>query len=112
MRKIRISQFPFAYAPDAVLGVLWVLLRGKTGQAYNLGDRRSDIMQKDLARLIADYVGTKVVFDLSDEIEQRVYSPATKALMDGSKLEALGWRASCDISAGIRETISILREGV
>lgn len=104
--------YSFAYAPDAVLGMLWVLLCGETGQAYNLGDRRSDIMQKDLAGLIADYAGTKVVFDLPDETERRGYSTATKALMDGSKLEALGWRARCDISAGIRETISILREGV
>lgn len=107
-----VQVYSFAYAPDAVLGMLWVLLRGETGQAYNLGDQRSDIMQKDLAGLIADYARTKVVFDLPDETERLGYSPATKALMDGSELEALGWRAGYDISAGIRETINILREAM
>lgn len=102
--------YSFAYVPDAVLGMLWVLARGETGQAYNLGDGRSNIMQKDLAKLIADYAGTKVVFELPGETERRGYSTATKALMDGSKLQALGWRASCDISAGIRETMDILRQ--
>lgn len=101
--------YSFAYAPDAVLGMLWVLVRGETGQAYNLGDERSNIMQKDLAGLIADYAGSKVVFDLPGETERRGYSTATKALMDGSKLEALGWRARYNISAGIRETVEILR---
>lgn len=101
--------YSFAYAPDAVLGMLWVLLRGGTGQAYNLGDQRSDIMQKDLAKLIADCAGTKVVFDIPSETERRGYSTATKALMDASKLEVLGWLASCDISTGIRETVDILR---
>lgn len=102
--------YSFAYAPDAVLGMLWVLLRGETGLAYNLGDRHSDIMQKNLAKLIADYAGTKVVFDLPGETERRGYSAATKALMDGSRLRALGWQARCDISAGIRETMDILSD--
>lgn len=101
--------YSFAYAPDAVLGMLWVLFCGKTGQVYNLGDRYSDIMQKDLAKLIADYAEVCVVFDIPDEVERRGYSTATKALMDGSKLKKLGWDAKYDISAGIQETISILR---
>lgn len=101
--------YSFTYAPDAVLGMLWVLLRGETGQAYNLGDRRSNIMQKDLAKLIADYAGTKVVFDLPDEMERRGYSTATKAMMDACRIRELGWQAGCDISAGIRETLDILR---
>lgn len=102
--------YSFAHGADAVCGILWVLLAGETGQAYNLGSRQSDIMQKDLAQLIADYAGTNVVFDLPSETERRGYSTATKALLDGSKLEALGWRAKYDITTGIHSVIDILRE--
>ncbi|MCI8422164.1 MAG: NAD-dependent epimerase/dehydratase family protein [Lawsonibacter sp.] len=103
--------YSFAHVSDAVLGMLWVLLRGETGQAYNLGDAQSDVMQKDLAKMIADYAGTQVVFDLPSEVERRGYSTASKALMDGSKLKALGWRPRYELTAGIRETIDILKRG-
>lgn len=104
------QKYSFAHVADAVLGILWVLVKGETGQAYNLGDSRSDLKQKDLAKLIADYAGTKVVFELPSDIERKGYSSATKALMDGSKLKALGWQADYDISVGIKETIDILRD--
>ena len=102
--------FSYAHTFDAVLGILWVLLAGETGQAYNLADERSDLRLKDLAGIAADYAGTRVVFNLPDQTERRGYSIATKALLDGEKLRALGWRASYDIGAGIRETIDILRQ--
>lgn len=102
--------YSYAHAFDAVLGILWVLLAGETGQAYNLADQSSDIRLKDLAKIAANYAGTKVVFDLPDETERRGYSTASKALLDAGKLRALGWKASYDIDTGIRETIDILRE--
>lgn len=104
--------YSFAYVADAVLGMLWVLVCGETGQAYNLADERSNMKLRELAQLIADYVGTQVVFDLPDETERKGYSTASKALLNSEKLELLGWQARYDISAGIQETISILCEGV
>ena len=102
--------YSYAHAFDAVLGILWVLLAGENGQAYNLADKRSDIRLKDLAKLAADHAGTRVVFDLPDETERRGYSTASKARLDGEKLQALGWQARYDIASGIQETIDILRE--
>lgn len=102
--------YSFAHVSDAVLGLLWVLLQGETGQAYNLGGEGSDITQRALAELIADHVGTKVVFRLPEAVERSGYSTATKALMDAGKLRALGWSAHYDIAGGIRETIDILRD--
>lgn len=102
--------YSHAHAFDAVLGILWVLLAGETGQAYNLAEERSDIKLKDLAKTAADHAGTRLVFDLPDETERQGYSTASKALLDAEKLRVLGWRAYYDIDTGIRETIDILRE--
>ena len=102
--------YSYAHAFDAVLGILWVLLTGETGQAYNLADERSNIKLKDLAKLAAEHAGSKVILDLPDETERRGYSTASKALLDAEKLRALGWKANYDINTGIRETINILRE--
>ncbi len=102
--------YSYAHVYDVVLGILWSLLCGKTGQAYNLGDSGSDITLKALAEMIAQYAGTQVVFELPNEWERRGFSTATKALMDSGRLKELGWCPGYDIETGIHETMDILWE--
>lgn len=104
------QYYSYLHVADAVQAILWVLLCGNCGEAYNAADEKSDITLRELAELIADYVGTKVVFDLPDATERKGYSTATKALLDASKLKELGWRPCYDIYRGVHETINILRE--
>ena len=102
--------FSYTYVMDAVSGLLTCLLKGVSGQAYNIADVSCDIMLKDLAKIIADYVGTQVIFDLPDEVEAAGYSKATKARLDSTKLQGLGWKAQFDMKTGLEHTIRILRE--
>ena len=101
--------YSYLYVMDSVSGLLTVLLNGKSGEAYNISDDASDIMLKDLAAIIADYAGKKVVFEIPDAIESAGYSKATKARLDSSKLNSLGWRAKYDIKTGIVRTIEMLK---
>lgn len=104
------SQFySFAYAADAVAGLLYGLLKGACGEAYNLADERCDITLKRLAETIAGYAGTKVVFELPADIEKAGYSTATKAILDGRKMRALGWKAMFDIESGVKRTLQYYR---
>lgn len=103
------QYFSYTYAGDAVSGLLTVLLCGQCGEAYNIADAASDIMLKDLAAIIAESVGRKVVFELPDAVEAAGYSTATKARLDGSKLKTLGWQPRYDIRSGLQHTLSILR---
>lgn len=101
--------FSYSYTADSVSGLLAVLLKGKSGEAYNIADEKSDITLKDLAQIIADYVGKKVVFEIPDTKEASGYSRATKARLDGSKLHELGWHMDYGIQEGIQRTIEILK---
>ena len=65
---------------------------------------------RDLAALIAQNAGTKVVFEIPDAVEAIGYSKATKARLDGRKLKELGWKPAYDLRSGIRRTIEILRQ--
>ncbi|MBQ9349214.1 MAG: NAD-dependent epimerase/dehydratase family protein [Oscillibacter sp.] len=103
------QTFSYAHAADAVRGILWVLLRGRRGEAYNLADSRSDVSLRTLAETAASCAGTEVVFDLPDQLEAKGYSTATLALLDAARLRALGWTAEYDTGTGIRETVDILR---
>lgn len=102
--------YSYQYVADTVAGMLWVLLEGAAGQPYNVANPDSDISLRDLAGAIAKAVGTKVVFELPDEIERTGYSTATKALLDGSRLRSLGWCPVYDIETGIARTLSIMKE--
>ena len=89
-------------------GLLTVLLLGEDGAAYNIADESSDIRLRDLAALIAENAGKKVVFEIPDAVEAQGYSKATKARLDGAKLRKLGWKPFYDIKGGIRRTMQIL----
>ena len=101
--------YSYLYVMDSVSGLLTVLLNGESGEAYNISDDASDIMLKDLAAIIADYAGKKVVFEIPDAVESAGYSKATKARLDSSKLNSLGWKAKYDIKTGIVSTMEMLK---
>ena len=102
--------YSYLYVMDSVSGLLTVLLNGESGEAYNISDDASDIMLKDLAAIIADYAEKKVVFEIPDAVESAGYSKATKARLDSSKLNSLGWKAKYDIKTGIVRTMEMLKE--
>jgi nucleoside-diphosphate-sugar epimerase len=102
------QYYSYTYMADAVCGLLYVLLLGEKGEAYNIADDASDIMLKDLARIIANTVGCEVVFEIPDAVESAGYSKATKARLDSTKLQGLGWKALYNIEEGIERTIKIL----
>ena len=101
--------YSYSYVSDAVTGLLYCLFYGKNGEAYNIADPASDITLKDMAAAIADYVGTKVIFELPDATEAAGYSKATKAMLDSAKLKELGWKADYDMKSGLVRTIDVLR---
>lgn len=102
------QNYSYTYMADAVSGLLTVLLCGENGKAYNIADEASNITLKDLAGLIAEHAGKKVVFEIPDAVEAAGYSKATKALLDGSRLKELGWKPFYGIREGIPRTLKIL----
>ena len=102
------QYYSYTYAADAVTGLLTVLLKGESGEAYNVADQSCDIQLRDLAKMIADIAGTQVIFDLPNETEAAGFSKATKARLDGSKLKGLGWEPRYSLKDAVRKTMSIL----
>ena len=102
--------YSYTYAADAVSGLLTILLKGKDGEAYNIADEGSDLTLKDLAQMIADMSGSKVVFEVPDAIEAAGYSKATKARLSGNKLKKLGWKPGCTIESGLDRTFQVFEE--
>lgn len=102
--------YSYTYMADAVSAMLTILFDGKNGEAYNIADEKSNIKLKDLANILAKINAKKVIFELPDELEKKGYSTATKALLDSSKINELGWKAYYDITKGLNNTVSIIRK--
>lgn len=103
------QRYSYTFVTDVVSGVLYTLLLGKSGAAYNIANEESDIALKDLAGMLASIAGTKVVFELPDETERKGYSTATKAMLDASKLQKLGWVPYVTMQEGLECTVDNLR---
>lgn len=102
--------YSYSYVADAVSALLVCLFNGVCGEAYNVADAASNITLKELATLIADYVGTKVVFELPSKTESTGYSKATKAIMSEKKIKEIGWFPMYSMGEGIRRTIKMLKD--
>jgi len=101
--------FSYLYVADAVIGLLFCLLDGRDGEAYNVSHDSWNIQLRELALRIAKLAGTEVVFDMPNQIEARGFSAAHVALLNGTKIAALGWHPNFDIDAGLAHTIDILK---
>lgn len=109
LKSAGMQYYSYQYVADSVSGFLTVLLKGESGEAYNISEEHSDVMLKDLAEIIAEIGGKKVVFEMPDAIEAAGYSTATKARLDGRKLRSLGWAPKYDIKSGLKRTLCILK---
>ncbi len=95
----------YCYVADAVLGLLFILVRGNPAEAYNVSDPDAVISIADLAGQIAKQAGTKVRFELADQVEQRGYTKIPRGVLCADKLRSLGWRAQVGLKEGIARSI-------
>lgn len=102
--------FSYAYMLDIATGILTVLLKGNNGEAYNIADPNGSITLKEFATLVAKVKNKKVIFDIPNEIEQKGFSGAVRAIQSTDKIEALGWSPLVHPKDGIERTIRILEK--
>lgn len=87
------AQFrSWCYVVDCASALIYILLKGGKGEAYNIADTTSNISIKELAEMIAGIAGKKVVIDLPSVVENAGFNVVTKSVFSTAKLESLGWR--------------------
>ncbi|GCF93911.1 dTDP-glucose 4,6-dehydratase [Enterococcus florum] len=102
--------FSYIYVCDAVSSLIFLLINGQNGQAYNIGNPNYDLRLKDLAQKLAEIAGVEIIYDLPDEIEIKGYSKATKALLDVDKIRKLGWSPIFELETALSHTVEIIEK--
>lgn len=94
---------------DCVSGIVTALLNGEGGQAYNIANKDSIVSIAELAKMIAACSEKEVVFQIP-EGGDKGGSNIVRGVLDGKKLEGIGWKPMYDIKNGVNTTYDILKE--
>lgn len=96
----------YCYVKDCVMGMLYALLLGESGEVYNIGNQSCVVTLREYAQALADIGGVKLIYDPSTAPQSTVFLKTTRCVLDTGKLEKLGWRPRYTLSDGIREMLS------
>ena len=102
------SSKPYCYTTDAVSAMLYILLKGENGEAYNVANKDTFISIKDFAFFVKDKfsMGVNVVFELN---EHHGYAPQTILKLDTRKIESLGWKPKYNLEEMMDRLVKYLR---
>ena len=104
------QYFSYTYVADAVSALLYILIHGENGQAYNISVDSCNVHLKDFASFCAKWARKEVVFQLPSDAERKGFSIATQAILDNSQLKAIGWNSYLLIEEAIDRTLEILHK--
>jgi len=100
----------WCYVVDTVAALLYILLKGESGHAYNIADPTSKITISQLAEMIAGIGGRKVVRDVPSSLEKSSYNPVTQSVFVTDRLASLGWRIEGTMPEKMKRTIDELKK--
>ena len=81
----------YCYTTDAISAMLYILLKGKDGTAYNVANEATYISIRQMAELVAETFNPDHVHVVIEMQEGLGYSPTTKLRLDTQQIQGLGW---------------------
>ena len=102
----------YCYTADAVSGILIVLAKGVSGEAYNIANPSTTISIAEMAKFVCENFGkgqSQLEFDLSKDESVFGYNPTMKISLVADKISSLGWVAKTDLREMFERTIASLR---
>lgn len=102
------SARPYCYTIDSITALLYILLRGLNGEAYNVANESTYISAKGMADFLKDNfnpnIQVKVVLD-----DSLGYAPPTKLKLSSQRLRSLGWKPMYDLKKIFDNLIAYLK---
>lgn len=81
----------YCYTTDAISAMLYILLKGEDGTAYNVANEATYISILQMAELVAETFNPNHVHVVIEKQEGLGYSPTTKLRLDTQRIQSLGW---------------------
>lgn len=99
----------FCYVADAIAGLFTIIMKGKTGEAYNICNTEQFVSIRKLAEILAALRNDrdiKVTWKQRPADEHYTENTAVgKIAPSNEKLKSLGWEAKYDIKKGFKRVL-------
>jgi len=101
------SAKPYCYTMDCISAIFYILLKGQSGEAYNVANPDTYISIRDLAEFMRQHFNPSI--DVRVELNDNMgYAPVTKLRLSAQKLMALGWQPRYDLKEMFERLIMYL----
>lgn len=90
------SAKPYCYTIDCVSALLFILMKGKIGEPYNVANQSTYISIRELAEFLRDNF-CPIVKVIVEEHPELGYAPVTKLHLSTDKLMKLGWKPQVNL---------------
>jgi len=100
------------YINDAISAMLFLLVKGESGQTYNVAQSKEVLSIAETAKMIASKIAKnkiEVVFDIK-EMKEYAINKELYLHLDTTALEKLGWQAKIDTEEAYRRMIKGMME--
>lgn len=104
-----LSSKPYCYTTDAVSAILYMLLKGQKGEAYNIANKDSYISIRDMAYMLRDNFNQNISVSICPK-ENQGYAPQTKLRLNTEKIEALGWQPHFNLHQMFERLLMFLKD--
>ena len=107
------SEGNYVYTADAIRAIMLLLVKGESGEAYNIANEQSHTTIRSMAELVAEQIAggaIRVVLDIPQDASSLGYAPPVKMWLDASKMRALGWEPTVGLADAYRRMIRYMGE--
>ena len=109
MKSPGLQKRSYCYCFDCACAILITLLKGKTGESYNIGHDEA-ISIRQMASILAEAGDVDLLAIELTEEELKRFNPMSNSSLDDSKIKALGYKDSFATREGLEHTVLILKE--
>lgn len=95
----------YCYVDDCISGMLFVLLKGESGEVYNIGDPDCIVTLHDYAEMLCRIGGTRLLYQPETKPEGQVFLQTTRLVLSVDKLRGLGWRPMYTLEEGMHDIL-------
>lgn len=109
MKSAGLQKRSYCYSIDCAVQILIVLLKGKGGQAYNIGHDEITTI-REMAEICARAGNVGLTMTNPTEAELKAFNPMNNAALDNTRVKNLGYSDVFSTKNGIIHTVDILKE--
>jgi len=107
MKSSGMQKRSYCYCLDCAAEILYVMLYGKSGEAYNIGHDEVTTI-KGMAQMLADAGEVSLISQEPSKEELQSFNPMDNSSLDNTKVKDLGYRDTFTVEEGLKHTVQIL----